>query len=304
MADETTQTTANSHKATARQRATADAAQHLAAFRAPAGAVKANGMPSGAPADLGQAAQTAADQNLVVATGWWTLAGAPESVRSWVSAHPPQGLTADGASSSITSGRTTAWTTDFAAPSVPGVLSERALRVTVAPLGTGRTVIRADAQDVWLPAKPASETIPSASVLTVQAVYGLHSVRGPIATPAIQAPGRNAPPGMAGGRESANPLVTTVTTPQTITRIAGMVDALQVTGPGARPCPMDTGSGIRLTFRSSVDGPVVAQVTANATGCGGVSVTVHGKPQPGLDGGPGLIQQIKSVLGLNWPGLG
>jgi hypothetical protein len=178
--------------------------------------------------------------------------------------------------------------------------------VTVAPVGTGRTVIRADAEDTWLPAKPASERIPAAGELTVQAVYGRHSVRGPVATPAVRAPGtivHGGPMDLAAPPPSAGPLVKTVTDGATIGRIAGLVQALQVTGPDLRPCPMDTGSGLRLTFRSGVNGPVVAQVVANATGCGGVSVAVHGKAQPNLDGGPGLIRQVESVLNLNWPGL-
>lgn len=289
------------------QRAATDATGHLASFRPPAGAVKERGRPAGTPSILDQPAMVAQIPDLVTRSGWWTVKGTPASVRSWLSANPPRGLTVQGSSTASARGQVESWTTDFVAPPEAGVLSSRELLVTVAALGADQTVIRVDAQDTWLPAKPSSERIPAAGVLTARATYRMHPMRGPDGSPAVRAPANgqgvrpplHVPPVVA----AANPLVTTVTDSGKIARIAALIDALQVVQPGPRNCPMDNGSGISLTFRSSVNGPIVAQVTASATGCRDVSVTVHGKPQPVLNGGSGLIKQINSVLGVTWPGL-
>jgi hypothetical protein len=127
-------------------------------------------------------------------------------------------------------------------------------------------------------AKPVTERVPStARVVTITSIPGLGS-RGRLPEPVTLA-------GAAAVR-----------------RIAALVDALPVFPPGAYNCPMDTGKGLRLTFRATSGGPAVATATAGLDGCGGVSLTVAGGPRPGLSGGPEFAAQVLAIAGLHWPG--
>ena len=111
------------------------------------------------------------------------------------------------------------------------------LVVSVADDGPGKVAIRADAQVIWLPAKPGAERI----------------------------------------------------------------DGLPVFPPGIRFCPLDDGSGMRLTFRAALSGPALAVVTAETGGCGTVAVTIGGKPMPALAGAASMQQQVAKIAGLHWP---
>ena len=63
--------------------------------------------------------------------------------------------------------RSASWTSVFALPAVPDVLTQRELVVLAVRSGS-QTAIRVDAQVVWLPARPVAERVPPAArVLTV-----------------------------------------------------------------------------------------------------------------------------------------
>jgi hypothetical protein len=137
--------------------------------------------------------------------------------------------------------------------------------------------IRVDAQVLWLPAKPAEERIPAAAkVVTI-----------------IHVPGS--------GPQPAGDAPVTITDPAAVARIASIVDGLPVFPPGIMNCPLDDGSGMRLSFRAALSGPALAVVTAQSGGCGAVAVTIGGRPMPTLDGAPSLQQQVAAVAGLRWP---
>jgi hypothetical protein len=262
---------------TPRQRAVAGAAAILASFAVPPGARRLSGPPDVAGGVLKGPTVPPATPDLVDDASWWQAPGSPQAVLGWEKAHLPRQFSAAGNDTLYGSG-TGAWSDTFSLPAVPGVLNSRQLIVEVVSAGGGQTVIRADAQVTWLPAKPATESVPStARVVTITPIPGL-------------------------GVASRPPASVTLSDAAAVRRIAALVDALPVSPPGAYSCPMDTGKGLRLTFRATPGGPAVATVTAGLDGCGGVSLTVAGKSQPGLSGGPGLAAQVLAIAGLHWLG--
>jgi hypothetical protein len=170
----------------------------------------------------------------------------------------------------------------FALPAVPGVLTQRWLVVLAVPDGGG-TAIRADAQVVWLPARPSAERIPpGATVVTVTPVFGFQPDKK---------------------LEPLDPAFT-VTDPAKVAGIAAAIDGLAVYPPGVRACPADFGPAMRLTFRTSVTGPVVARLTAGYGLCGIVSVSIEGSSMPALSdytrSGPPLQQRVLAIAGVRW----
>jgi hypothetical protein len=85
-----------------------------------------------------------------------------------------------------------------------------------------------------------------------------------------------------------------------VARIAAAVDRLPLFPPGEFSCPADFGTGIRLTFRASGNGPVLALVTGHDTGCEGVSLVIDGKNQPELAGAASLRRDVLAIAGLRW----
>lgn len=268
------------------QRASADATALLGSFRPPPGATRASGEPSAAPSLLDQPSTTPNTPDLVTKTRWWTTSAAPDSVVSWESTHLPKGMTSGGSGSTYDgSGQPPSeLTVTFSAPPAPSVLPSRQLLVQAASTTDGRTVIRVDAQVTWLPARPASEAIPPAAVLTIR------TDRPHDRPPALRV-------------AHAAPATMTVTDRTLITQAANLIAALPVLEPGVRNCPADTGGSLSLTF-ASLDGAALAIVTASASGCGTVSVMVRGASQPELSGGPELIERLGSLLHVHWPELG
>jgi hypothetical protein len=257
------------------QRAVADAARIIASFPVPPGAVRSGRAP--APA-LGAPPQWPATPDLVTVTQWWTAPGKPRAVLAWVAAHVPAGFTSAGQGSEGRGSAGDAWYDVFDLPAVPDVLTQRSLLVEVTSDGA-RTAVRADAQVSWQPPRPASERIPpGATVVTLTLVPG-------------SGPGRKRP---------AEPPVT-ITDPVKVARIAAVVDGLSLYPPGEFSCPADFGSGIRLTFRASGNGPVLALVTGDDTGCQGVSVVIDGKSQPRLAGAASLRRDVLAIAGVRWP---
>ena len=70
-------------------------------------------------------------------------------------------------------------------------------------------------------------------------------------------------------------------------------------------CPVDFGADMRLTFRTSPDGPLVARLTAGYGGCRAVPVSIEGKSMPALSGytpsGQQVQQRVLAIAGVRWP---
>jgi len=256
-----------------RQRAVADAARIIASFPRPPGAVR-----TGLIASLTQPGERPDTPDLASVTQWWRAPGRPPSALAWIRAHLPSGFNPAGTGTG--NGQ---WTDVFALPPVPDVLTQRELVVLAVPDG-GQTAIRADAQVVWLPARPAAERVPpDARLVTVTPVFGLHP------DPRLERLDR----------------AFTVTDPVQLARIAAVVNGLDRFPDGTFSCPADFGGQMRLTFRTSPGGPVVARVSAQYGGCGIVSVRIGGRDMAALstypDSGPPLQQQVLTIAGVSWP---
>jgi hypothetical protein len=270
--------------ASPRQRAIADAAHIIASFPRPPGAVRTGQIASLTKPGMGPQATP----DVATATQWWRVPGRPQAVLAWIHDHLPPGFTPAGSGSgpyepSPSVALSRSWVDMFALPPVPAVLTQRELVVLAVPDGS-QTAIRADAQVVWLPARPAAERIPpDARVVTVTPVFGLNAVKG------LEHLDR----------------AFTVTDQATVARIAALVDGLAVFPPGTFSCPAEAGAAMRLTFRASPGGPAVAQVAAQYGGCGIVSVRVRGRNMPALsdysDSGPNFQQRVLAAAGVSWP---
>ena len=84
-----------------------------------------------------------------------------------------------------------------------------------------------------------------------------------------------------------------------ITEITNLINALPVMPTQGRYCPFDDGAALRLLFRSAA-GAEIADVVADATGCGSVTVTIGGVTEPALSGGTALVDRIVGLLGTHW----
>jgi len=277
-----------------RQRAVADAARIIASFPPPPGAI-----PSGrttSPLLRAPAEGPPAAPDVVTATRWWTAPGRPVAVLAWIRAHIPAGFSLGGYGSSgytppgtVTAGWEVVqypnlWFDQFSLPVIAHVLTQRWLVVTVARHGQAQTAIRADAQVVWLPARPAAEQIPpDARVVTVTPVFGMQPDKK---------------------LEPLDPAFT-VTGPAKVGAIAAVIDGLALFPPGVFSCPADFGAQMRLTFRTGLGGPVVARVTAEYDGCGIVSLSIGGRSMPALSdylsSGGSLQRRVLAIAGVRWP---
>ena len=278
--------TATAGAGSPRQRAVADAARIIASFPRPPGAER-----TGLIASLTAPGEgPAATPDIATVTQWYRAPGRPQAVLAWIRAHVPSGFTLGGEGSGSyapgpTATPTQSWTDQLELPPVPGVLTQRWLVVLVVADGD-QTAIRADAQVVWLPARPVAEQIPpDARVVTITPMFGIRSTK----------------------RFVRLDQAVTVTSPAKVAAIAAVIDGLPLFPPGAFSCPADFGAAMRLTFRRSPQGPVVAQLSAQYGGCGVASVSIDGRAMPELSdymgSGQQLQQRVLAIAGVRWPDL-
>jgi hypothetical protein len=263
-----------------RQVAVADVASMLAAFRAPPGAQRSG--PISVPA-LSAAPEGSTSPDFDARTAWWRVPGGMDAALSWVAAHVPAGFTLGGSGSTGSRGATLSEFDQFELPPVANVLSERSLLVSVASDGAGSTAMRVDSEAAWLPTKSPGERIPAAAkVVTITPVLGVGPGAGQTAGP------------------DDRPV--TVTDPATVAKIAGIIDALPLMPPGVFSCPLSTGQALLMTFRATKDGPKLAVVTGEMTGCGTVTMVVDGKRLPTLWGGRAMDMRVLKLAGIHWAG--
>ncbi|HEY7934289.1 MAG TPA: hypothetical protein VID48_10750 [Solirubrobacteraceae bacterium] len=160
----------------------------------------------------------------------------------------------------------------------------RWLIVTVVQLPDGSTGLRMDAQVVWVTPRPASERIPSGTHTLLVSVGGVIPANNP----------------------KQRPL--TVSSSKKINGIVGLLNVLPAAQPGVFSCPVDFGVRVRLAFYARRGVAPLAIAIVDPDGCGGVSLTIGGQPQPplGSKAHPGsstpsrtsLVQQIDHLLGV------
>ncbi len=255
-----------------RRDAKRDTAQLLGRVRLPLGSAASAREPAGDRGALSHAPYSLATPVLVTRHAFAVVAEPPSVTRAYVLTHPPGTHDVSGHSS-------TGWGFDgFALPARRGVLSQRELIVSFAPLRGGRTGVRIDALDVYVVVRPPAERVPAAArVLTV--------TRTP--------PGGAARPQPHVHRSDHR------------SRVVGLIDGLPLMQPGTTACPaiVDVPTVV-FTFRATVMGPVLAQATlrndADTGGpCfGGVAFTSAGRPGAVLEDDDDLLAQAGRSLGL------
>jgi hypothetical protein len=243
----------------------------LGAFHAPPGAQRSAKDP-GPVALFGNPAQRPATPNLVDKHEFFRVPGPTDEALNWVQAHLPAGAHQVTSGSANTPGAASTFFVAYAMRAGNRAIASRQLLVAVANLHGG-TAMRVDAQVIWLTTRPASERIPA----------GVRSVRIVAQRP---------------GQPASAPQ--TVTDAADVARIVSLVDRLPAAQPGAYSCPADPGPLVDLGFISGGANPRrLATAQADAGGCGGVSLSIGGRAQPALTGGPKLIGQLNALLGLS-----
>jgi hypothetical protein len=186
--------------------------------------------------------------------------------------HPPQGSTQNISGRTGAGGRTQSQVLGFGWPPVANVLGIPWLIVQLVAPADGQTALRADAQAVWIKPRPSREQIPSgARLLRVTVHRGSHQLQRPVA----------------------------VTSAAKIDRIRRLVNALPAAKPGATSCPADNAVAITMTFYRQAHASPLAVAVVSPEGCGGVHLTIGGRPGPLLAGGTTLAAQLRSALPLH-----
>jgi hypothetical protein len=257
-----------------RQRAEADAAAILGSFAVPPGGHRLAGppnLPGGVlrtpVSDLGAVWE-------VHLTGFWVAPGSPQAVLAWEQAHLPFRFTLGDADFGPP-----AWDRAFQlAPE--GALITRELIVEAASSGAGQAGIRVDAWVAWQPPRSAGTLIPAAARTVTIAEFHNGEPVGRPGTPL--------------------PAPVTITGPATVRELGALIDGLPLsTIPPGASCPPAAGPFLGLTFRARPGSPPVAIVQTDQS-CGGVTVTVGGRPQPTLQDEPALDGQILKLAALSW----
>lgn len=270
------------------QIALAEAHRIVEAYAGPPGSSIADVEPSGLPGILTSPSQSDNASGTVGVVGWLIVPGTPQDALTWAQAHPPAGSTLGDFSRSMADGKLggpygDSWEFNYSRPTISAsVLSKRMLTVETAKLASGKTVIRLQAEVDWLPTRPASEIVPpTATVLTVVAT-NLNDPR-------------------AITKSQTTP--TTTSDPAKVRKVADWVNALPMLGKDqmARSCPAGPGTHVTMTFRTGVDGPVVATLDTYPGPCSDVELTLGGVKQAPLgsytDDGE-LVQQVDALLGI------
>lgn len=132
--------------------ARAEAARLLALAQVPAGATRLTRPPRSLDTP---ALGTPGVRSLVDQTMSWRVGSPFATVRAWLKAHPPRGLTDIGSSGdgNTRTGLTTMAGTGYQGPASKAWQSAD-LEISVAPAGARSSVIRADAMIVWLDPRP------------------------------------------------------------------------------------------------------------------------------------------------------
>ena len=201
--------------------------------------------------ELRSPGQTTASPNLVDRRAWWTLPGSVSHALTSVKRHGVPGCRFD--LSGTSSGSDERTVREIGCDLEPTAFAGEP-KVLIEAVSTGhRTAVRADAQAIWIPARPAYSRIvaPSSAHVVVDRDHEEPTVRRTL------------------GHSGAG-------------RLAVVLNRLPVSTPGTYSCPMAfAGYEDDLTFRTST-GRVL--VTADLSGCRSVRISVPGHQDVDLVG--------------------
>lgn len=159
----------------------------------------------------------------------------------------------------------------YSLPAVPGALPTREMNVQVYDVGSGVTVIMADAMVSWQPPRPAFDVIPASVTAATIA---------------------------ASGPWQGNPGPVTITSAPVARRLAALVNGLPVSTVSKDvPCPL--GARFTLTFRAAAGGLAIAVADGPAE-CGVVHLRLNGKDEPDLQPPGSYPATVLKIAGLRW----
>ena len=265
-----------------RAAAVASAKGQLGWIFLPEGSVRLPAEPSGASPGLEEAPDRPRTPKLIDLTSWWRIPAEPGEVLSWLEEYPPleSQETSVGSFSTGAPGGAPGRFIRFEWPPLPSVLSLRSLLASVIAGPEGSTLLRADAQDVWIVPRPLSDLI--LRPVRVLEVRGL---------------------------AAATPRTVTIARPKAVEKIATLINGLAVSQPGdpepdggpIAACPKLPSKlgGLRLIFREIPNGPPVAEAVQMrpADLCNPLRLKIPGHPQVPLSGGGVVVRRLRMLLG-------
>jgi hypothetical protein len=162
----------------------------------------------------------------------------------------------------------------YLAQPVPAGIYEAQLVLTMAPAGSGRSLMRADAQVTWYPPRTAAEYIDPARYHVLSMTITVSGAR-PHTVHAV------------------------VTSQAFITRLATALDQSQAEPDITLACPADF-ADYQLAFSVSRHSRPVVVVWSTQNGCGGSRVTVDGQQQPSLADDGTVAALVDQVVSVHW----
>jgi hypothetical protein len=235
-----------------------------------------------APAVLSGPSSTPAMGNLVSAHRVWTVNEAPHAVWQWLQAHVPPGFAKDGTSSGTDRG-VPSWGVQDRLAVFPANTSYAELQFGVASDASGRAFVRVDSQVGWTAPRPADEFVPQRDrVVTVTVVHAYQP------------------------RKRVSKVVV-ATDPKLVAPIVRAFNALRVSPPDTvHGCPPMGPRSVVYRVAFATEAHATPDLVASIGGCGGVDVTVAGRPAPGLGDfiNSELGDAVAHVLGLPHPHFG
>ncbi|HUJ55076.1 MAG TPA: hypothetical protein VLW49_03710 [Gaiellaceae bacterium] len=265
-----THTTTAANKRLAR----AEARQLLGRFVLPDGAGRMRVAPHGDGGLLRQAASTPSG-SLVDLHRLWRVHESLAATLAFVETHAPRGASRDGPTSAGGLDVPANEILTYTLQPLAGRISLRRLSLVLVSLPRGWTGVRADAQAVWVVARPAAEALPS-DVQQVEIEVGYP----------------NQPPKVSlHVQDAAN-----------VARIIAWLDALQVVQPGMFSCPMIMIGSATATFSfRAADGTLLAQARTRvegtrATSCNPIALSIGGQAQKPLVGD--FLGRVQQLLGV------
>jgi hypothetical protein len=254
--------------------ARADARQLLGRVVLPAGAERLGVAPRGYGGLLRQAASTPSG-SLVDLHRLWRVHEPLAATLAFVEAHAPRGASREGPTSAGGPGVPANQILTYTLRPLAGRVSLRRLSLVLVSLRRGWTGVRADAQAIWVVARPSSEALPS----------GVQQIGIVVGYP-------NQPPKVSLHVQNA----------AKVAQIVDWLDGLEVVQPGMFSCPMImTGTAaVTFSFRAA-DGTLLAQARTRAEGtratsCNPIALSIGGQAEKPLVGD--FLGRVQQLLGV------
>jgi hypothetical protein len=255
---------------TGRSSARIAAQRVLAKLQLPSGAMRSQADPSAS--ELATPVSRPGTPDLVDLHSFWRVPDDQFSVLEWIRDHPPAGSKLREQGTSGRNGSIDSQWVGFSFVGFPTEWLSETLLVTVAAARGGGTAVRADAQVVWLLKRAASERIPARARAVIASERTAFRRQGPWSVADVAR----------------------------VKRAVSVIDALPVVQPGWFSCPGDNGPIATLTFTTAASGGRrLATAIVDGGGCEAVQLWINGHWERALQGGPRLLDQLSSALGIS-----